>query len=485
MTFLTTLLNIVVFLLGLSIVVCIHEAGHLMVAKICNVYCFEYSIGFGPVIFKHKFKHKKKKTNAELLTENLDVDDPLYKADAPKAKVEKVEGETQLSIRCLPLGGYVAMAGEDGNLAEDGTVIPKERCLNGVNHFKQICIMLAGITMNFLLAIILFSCAFLAPRQQNIYTGNTINLYYDSSEKSPAEKMGLQSGDKILTIYQTYDGLLEATDEHKKLETSLEFPVASERVTMTDYQKVKESSQNKNSLNYNDLEVSSISYASQDIFTNYWAYVDDDVKTFDLAQYDKEHGTNFSKYVAGPDSTRTFHITYQRGEEVFTATSDPIKTSQKTVNGKSVNSFGYLGITCLTTTYQASFGEACQSGVKQFGNLFVSLYQALGSIFTPSGWQNMGGIISVYRLSAQGTQSGSAYTFLTLWGYISLNLGCFNLLPFPGLDGWQTLIALLESISRKKFPSKVKNVANTVGMIVLFALAALLIFKDIFTGNLF
>lgn len=478
MAFLQTVLNIIVFLLCLSFVVCIHEAGHLAVAKLCNVYCFEYSIGFGPVLFKHRFKHKKKKSEKEVLTDNV-----LYEAKDDKAE-EKIPGETQLSIRALPLGGYVAMAGEDGNLTEDGKVIPKERCINGVNHFKQICIMLAGITMNFLLAIILFIAAFLTPQTQNILTGNTIELRYDGTDKSPAEEMGLKSGDKILTIYQTYEGLIER-ETQKKVESAVEFPVVEERVEMTDYQKIKEESKSNSSLTYNDLDIHSISFASQDIFTNYVPYLDDSVKTFDLAKYDEEHKTTYSKYSAGPESTRTFHITYQRGEEVITSSSRKIKTSVSKINGNNYYVFGYLGISCQTKTYQASFGEACNLGVRQFGNLFVQLYQALGSIFTPSGWKNVGGIISVYRLSAQGTQSGSAYTFLTLWGYISLNLGCFNLLPFPGLDGWQTLIALIESVTRKKFPSKVKNIANTVGLIIMLLLAGVLIFKDIFTGNLF
>ena len=86
-------------------------------------------------------------------------------------------------------------------------------------------------------------------------------------------------------------------------------------------------------------------------------------------------------------------------------------------------------------------------------------------------------------MSAQGVSSGSLSYFLFLWGYISLDLGCFNLLPFPGLDGWQTLLALFETISRKKVPSKFKNVANYVGLIIMFVLAGLLVVKDlIFRG---
>lgn len=105
-----TILNIIIFILCLSTVVCIHELGHLLVAKACKVFCFEYSIGFGPKIFSKKIKHKKK-----VLVDGK----PVFEARTDGKKVplrEAVEGETAVSLRWLPLGGYVAMAGEDGNM---------------------------------------------------------------------------------------------------------------------------------------------------------------------------------------------------------------------------------------------------------------------------------------------------------------------------------------------------------------------------------
>ena len=56
MQILTTILYIVLFLVFLSILICIHELGHLAAAKAFKVYCLEYSIGMGPAIFKHKGK---------------------------------------------------------------------------------------------------------------------------------------------------------------------------------------------------------------------------------------------------------------------------------------------------------------------------------------------------------------------------------------------------------------------------------------------
>ena len=75
---LDTIISIILFILAFGILICIHEAGHLSMAKLFKVYCKEYSIGFGPAIFSRK----------------------------------KEGHETKFSIRAIPLGGYVSMVGE-------------------------------------------------------------------------------------------------------------------------------------------------------------------------------------------------------------------------------------------------------------------------------------------------------------------------------------------------------------------------------------
>ena len=69
---------------------------------------------------------------------------------------------------------------------------------------------------------------------------------------------------------------------------------------------------------------------------------------------------------------------------------------------------------------------------------------------------------------------------INLWALISINLGIMNLLPFPGLDGWHLLVTAIEGITRKELPKKFKNIVSTVGMILLFGLMIVILFKDIF-----
>lgn len=443
-----TLLYIIIFILCLSMVVCIHEAGHLLVAKMCKVYCFEYSIGFGPAIFKKKFHHKKKV---------LQDGKPLFEARTDGKKVpvtESVEGETAFALRWIPLGGYVAMAGEDGNMTDDGKVIPKERCLNGVNHFKQIVIMLAGICMNFILAWILFFGSAMLPMDRQVADSNQITV----AENSKASEAGIKTGDKILYLYQEYKGLSGQEGE-------LFFPETKEDTRIDFYQTVNSGQLSSSNNTYNDLDRNCISYALQDIFLTSYQ------KLFNLPEA-------FQNVSVTPSSQRIIHLkTDKSGDNWLTVTLSTKES--KNQDDVSLYFFEPLGVSPSTVVYQENFVGAVKSASNQFGSLFVGIYTSLGSLFTPEGWKNVGGIISVYKMSTMGIQSGSFSYFLLLWGYISLNLGCFNLLPFPGLDGWQTLIALIETVSRKKVPTKAKSIANTIGLIILLILAGLLIVKDI------
>ncbi len=103
------------FILILGVIIIIHELGHLIAAKKFGVYCKEFSIGMGPKIWQRKNR------------------------------------ETALTIRALPIGGYVAMAGEDSDEEDEELDIPYERTLNGIKPWKQVIVMAAGAFMNIIL----------------------------------------------------------------------------------------------------------------------------------------------------------------------------------------------------------------------------------------------------------------------------------------------------------------------------------------------
>ena len=96
------------------------------------------------------------------------------------------------------------------------------------------------------------------------------------------------------------------------------------------------------------------------------------------------------------------------------------------------------------------------------------------------GMESVSGPIGV-----AGTMSEAAQTdilqFLLLVAVISINLGIVNLFPVPALDGGRIVFILIEMIFRRPVPQKYEGVIHFVGIIILFALMILVLFKDLFT----
>lgn len=153
-------MTIIYFILILGIIVCIHEFGHFIFAKKSGIYVYEFSIGMGPRLFKWK----------------------------------RQNDETEYSIRLLPIGGYVQMAGEDLD-ADQKSDIPKEKQMQNKKWHQRFLTIIAGVMFNFLLAIfLLFIIAFIngAP-----YLGTRIG---EITKGSPAQQAGLEVGDKVIKV---------------------------------------------------------------------------------------------------------------------------------------------------------------------------------------------------------------------------------------------------------------------------------------------
>ena len=109
---------IIWFIVVLGAIVLFHELGHYLFAKLFNVYVYEYSIGMGPKIWGTK------------------------------------KGETEYSIRAIPIGGYCQLAGEDLD-DDDKKKVPKNRRLQDKSAWERFLIMVFGPVNNFILAVVL------------------------------------------------------------------------------------------------------------------------------------------------------------------------------------------------------------------------------------------------------------------------------------------------------------------------------------------
>ncbi len=174
----TPIWNIVVLLLILSLLIFVHEGGHFLVAKKCGVHVYEFALGMGPKVLSLKRKN-----------------DP-----------------TEYTLRAFPIGGFCAMAGEEG---EDDENLPKDKFMCNKSKIKRILILVAGVTMNFITAIVLLFIIGLCygSTDQSSVIGSV-------SEGTPAYNAGLKENDTIIECngykIKTWDKLTIVTNLKNK-----------------------------------------------------------------------------------------------------------------------------------------------------------------------------------------------------------------------------------------------------------------------------
>ena len=154
---------------------------------------------------------------------------------------------------------------------------------------------------------------------------------------------------------------------------------------------------------------------------------------------------------------------------------------EKTVEGKynSESKSYVIGITAATK--KLTFIEAIRQGINQFIEYALLIFTTLGKLITDLTHtvSQLSGPVGIYTVTAQVTQSGSISTLLSLTALLSTNIGMFNLLPIPGLDGSQVLFALVEKIIRREIPTKMKYALQMAGLILAFGLMIFVTINDI------
>ncbi len=422
MNVLMTILYIVLFIVFLSLLIMIHELGHFTAAKIFKVYVQEYSIGFGPALI-----HKKRKT-----------------------------GETYFSLRVIPFGGYVSMYGEGVEL-EDGVQVDESRSLDGIKKWKRAIILVAGVTMNAILALHFFFIYNVAFSSQMCYYNNVT-----VTEGSKAEAAGLKTGDMIAMDSfvnenkANYEGNLHLMDDASVITLA-----SAETVNVFSYMDLGKFENYKNlNLNY---------------FLVFYGTKDDG---------NGNTVVDFSKEVGVDQNFVSLHLTIKVVDEIDenhmpSSYSFHSMDIVKNAEGKGLEDFGYS--LYLHTEKPLPFFKALGQSFVDFGESSTMIVRALGTLFTKSTWESMGGIVAIGFQTTSVLQNFGWGKFLYLWGALSVNLAIINLLPFPGLDGWQLLVLAVEGISKKKIPNKVKTIVSIVGLALLFTFMIVLVVKDIIT----
>ena len=345
-------MTIIFAILLFSILIFVHELGHFIAAKLSGVQVNEFAMFMGPALVKWQ------------------------------------RGETQYSIRCIPVGGFCAMEGED----ED---TDNPRSFQKAAWWKRLIILVAGAAMNFVTGFLLLGLTF-APAE-------AINVPVIASVEegcTVVSEEGLHVGDRILKV----DG--------EKIYVFSDFSMIL-------------------SLNPGDVH--------------------------DL-------------------------VVEREGEKVAL---DGLYMEKHLFPGEEYERFGFS-----FSTEKLDFSGKLKHTWKESVNVVRTVRLSLQMLLTgQAGIQDMTGPVGIVQImseTAENSENGmeALLNMMYFGGFIAINLAVMNLLPIPALDGGRVvgliLTTIIEAVMKKKISSKIEGYIHGAGMVLLLALMALIMFKDIF-----
>lgn len=416
-------MTIIYFILILGITVFIHELGHFIFAKKFGVYVYEFSLGMGPKLFKFNRKND----------------------------------ETDYCIRLFPIGGFVQMAGEEVEVDEK---IPENKRLQSKPAFQRFMIMVAGVMMNFLLAIVLFFFIGLFNRV------SLDNVYVQNSSIN-----GLNDNDKIVSINGNF------VNNYDKL--ALEMTIVEDKdFTM----KVKDSNGNKK-----DVKVSPIAVGKSNLLYGYdYGFTVNELSIASSKLDGIEKNDTIVK-INSIDVSSNLELLQQLktiGNDEFTITTRTTDNELKDIKVKPTENkedelLGYsYGFYISGKEAKGVFGAIRYAFSKFFSTIeqmiFTVFYLitgkiSLGMLSGPVGIFNVVSTVSSYGFSS----------LISLLCLICINVGFINLLPLPAFDGGHVLFIIIEKIKGSRIDPKIENTIHNVGFILLMILMVLVTYNDI------
>jgi regulator of sigma E protease len=434
------------FLLSLSLLIVLHEFGHFIPAK-----AFKTRVEKFYLFFDVKFSLFKKKI-----------------------------GDTVYGIGWLPLGGYVKISGmiDESMDTEQMAQEPQPWEFRSKPAWQRLIIMLGGVTVNFLLAILIYigmsyyyGDKFLP--NENIKDGLLI-------ENTVANKAGLLTGDRILAVdgdkIETYSEISEKvlfgkeiTIERNGEQSVVNMPedflsqlIDSKERGLVDLRtpfaivEVPDSSQNKNS----GIRKGDIIIGLNDYKTKY----SDQVKLA-LEQF---KGQQVTATALRDGEEVSFPLSINNDGKlglVYAAGSTP----------ETLEALGYYQFETKAYGFIESFPVGLNKAYEKVDS-YITQFKA---IFTPStgAYKGVGGFKAIYDIFPN---FWNWQVFWSITAFLSIMLGVLNLLPIPALDGGHVMFLLYEMISGRKPGDKFMEYAQMVGFIILIALVLFANGNDIF-----
>ncbi len=434
------MLSVIAFLIMLGVLITIHELGHFLFAKLFGVKVEVFSIGFGKPIIKWK------------------------------------KGETVYQIALIPLGGYVKMYGEDSMTEPIQGQTEKDKCdprsFVCKPRWQKMLIALAGPLFNIILAVVLFTVAYMIGIPEPAYMEKPVVVGY-VDKNSEAGKAGFKPGDKVIAV----EGQPVKNWKQFTVDIAMKAGKTADVKVLRDGKVIDLKVHVPDDINKKSIGIAPVlPVVIGKVLPNSPA------ENAGLKPGDEIVGFNgkpvkgwfdFVKKMSSIKEEKPISLLVKRNGKIQSVRLTPVYNEKLK---KYV-----VGIAPKFETKIVKYPplEAFKKALEKTWELTVALGHVIKGLITGEvSFKTLGGPLSIAQFSGEALASGIA-TYLFAMGFISLQLGYLNLLPIPVLDGGLIALLLIESIIRRPIPEKAKEYLAYVGFALLGTLMIFVIFNDI------
>ena len=443
------LIYILAFAVLLGVLVTIHEFGHFIVARMCNVHVQRFSVGMGPVFYKKCDKHG-----------------------------------TEFALSAIPLGGYVSMITNklielEPEIKNQLTEEQLKNTFDSKPKAHRAAIMFAGPLANFLLSIVIFTGIFLNTVDPKIVPViNSVNqeIVYSNNET-------FKANDKILSInnvtvkeakdinlellsYAGYSGDLMFSVERDNSDKPINVFVGLKDFLPTSQSQADPTGSLGIKVEYfmQPIIGKVISGGSADR-----AGIKSNDKILEINNSKILFANDIQKKVSeNPNRSLEFKL-IRDGEIIYLPVNIDSQINENVTKGILGVSFGI----------SRNFRQSISKGIYETYNLSLKTLQFIGKMITGNmGTENLSGPIGIAQMAGNTAQAGFL-PFMYLMALLSISLAVLNLLPIPVLDGGQLTLLGIEAIRGKPLPEKAENIIYTGGAVLVGMLMIFAIFNDI------
>ena len=431
------LITLIAFLVVLGILIFIHELGHFLAARHVGVRVEAFSVGFPPTLWGKKI------------------------------------GDTEYRISWIPVGGYVKLFGQ--NVDDEDPNDPTNYAYKTL--FQRLYILTAGPLMNLLFALIFMPLVFWIGMETPAYLDDSPRIK-DVQDGSYSQKLGIQANDEIIAINGTF------VKNWEELHNTMGSIPPSETLVFDIDRKG------------NSIYIEGSAIEMHRLGSMGWSpYLVPVVGGFSSGSPAERAGikvgdkiTRINELVIGdwsdispsvqkimtaeskkPDST--IKIELERNSEVKFVEVTPFfeTNSQRWL----------LGMSMSKKFRSHSLGESFALGISRLWFITKGTFSFLGQMFKGEGsMDDLGGPVKIGMVIGDAVRSGISDLFF-LMAFISLQLGIFNLLPIPALDGGHILMLLIEKINGKPLSTAIRERTQMIGFSALLFLMIFVTWNDL------